>query len=921
MGVGYGQAMDAAIYSAMDAIGDDDCVGYQVEVALMYASSKEDSCIVYYEIGNHYRKRTDNAAFASWYLEEAIGLGLEDMRSAKANLSKALLYYGEGDYPASEGYYERAAQLFEQQEGSGIFIAICYLNLGRIYARYGDYERAIEYYGAAARQSDLGFIQAKTQVNTLIESGTAYSYLGEYEKAVSYYNEVLGVEGLRLEDRGIVYNNMADTYLMEGKFVLALSHSLDAIGAFQRMYSEAIEGLKEGGNPADTLFAELRLAEAHKTLGRVYLAEDSLRNALLHYEQAWRLMQRNYENTGRREVAKIALELGNAKRLEGDYEGAIGHFVEALKCVVPLEEKEGVWDAPKESYYAENVIVEGWRGLAFTYHDWAKDVKVGKVEESSLGVKALYGRSMQYYDKALDMADFLRLGFRYESSKYVVGATYQKMNERVIELAHSLYEETGEEQWLERAFTFSEKSKALVLLESIKEFAARNSVGIPDSLLEEEKRLRQEMDFYEERVLEASRLGEEDSVKLEGWRQKMFGLRESYTRLLERLESEFPAYHQLKYNLSLSSVADVKAYLPKKSGLVSYFLGEEKGYVFLVTREGVKVETLAIDSVLFGEIRSARAYLEEVGEDKGAFEETAKRLYDRLLKPVLADVSLNRLVIVPDRELGYLPFEVLIQSDSKEGGMPDYLLGDYDVSYGYSASMLIQKPLRARVGGLTSYGGFAIPVSGGDNVGLVEKLAGRFGGSFDPLAKKDAFLADADQFEMLHLAVHGQDSLENPLYARVIFSDDTLFAYEIYNRLHLNADLTVLSVCETGSGAVQVGEGVMSLARAFRYAGCPNVVMSHWEATSGHANTIIDGFFGYLWQGYAKDAALRKAKLDFLATASPGDRHPYVWSTLVLIGDYERMYWGWMRVLLWGLGAVVLVGGGIYVARRARKGS
>jgi CHAT domain-containing protein len=102
--------------------------------------------------------------------------------------------------------------------------------------------------------------------------------------------------------------------------------------------------------------------------------------------------------------------------------------------------------------------------------------------------------------------------------------------------------------------------------------------------------------------------------------------------------------------------------------------------------------------------------------------------------------------------------------------------------------------------------------------------------------------------------------------------------------------MTVLSACNTGTGRLQKGEGVMSLARAFLYAGCPAIVMTLWSVEDeSSANLMID-FYKNLLSGYSKDEALRKAKIKHIRLADPLKAHPYYWLGYVSIGDQRALY-------------------------------
>jgi CHAT domain-containing protein len=134
------------------------------------------------------------------------------------------------------------------------------------------------------------------------------------------------------------------------------------------------------------------------------------------------------------------------------------------------------------------------------------------------------------------------------------------------------------------------------------------------------------------------------------------------------------------------------------------------------------------------------------------------------------------------------------------------------------------------------------------------------------------------------------------LYSTLVFSpnneggeDGFLKISEIYN-LELNASMVVLSACNTGYGQLKRGEGIMSLARAFFYAGVPNVVMTLWQVEDKSGGRIMTDFYQNLARGTAKDMALRNAKLSFLTESDPIHQHPYYWSGYIVVGDSSAVF-------------------------------
>ena len=167
---------------------------------------------------------------------------------------------------------------------------------------------------------------------------------------------------------------------------------------------------------------------------------------------------------------------------------------------------------------------------------------------------------------------------------------------------------------------------------------------------------------------------------------------------------------------------------------------------------------------------------------------------------------------------------------------------------------------------------------------------------FGAEANEKNFKLESGNYSMVHLALHGEMNDEKPLQSRLIFSpdsrdtteDNSLFIKEIYN-MRLTTELAVLSACDTGTGQITSGEGVLSLGRAFQYSGVKSLIMSKWKVDDRTAPEVMQRFYQYLRQGQDKNEALRSAKLDFLANAGDFRSHPYYWSNFVLVGDTEQL--------------------------------
>jgi CHAT domain-containing protein len=117
--------------------------------------------------------------------------------------------------------------------------------------------------------------------------------------------------------------------------------------------------------------------------------------------------------------------------------------------------------------------------------------------------------------------------------------------------------------------------------------------------------------------------------------------------------------------------------------------------------------------------------------------------------------------------------------------------------------------------------------------------------------------------------------------------EDGLWQAREIRRTRLNADLIVLSACETGVGRLQGEEGVMNLARAFLSSGARSVVASLWSVEDRSTATIMESFYEHLAAGLSVSEALRQAQLDFIKDYGPMAK-PSLWAGFEVIGDGTR---------------------------------
>ncbi|HKK77436.1 MAG TPA: CHAT domain-containing tetratricopeptide repeat protein [Saprospiraceae bacterium] len=329
---------------------------------------------------------------------------------------------------------------------------------------------------------------------------------------------------------------------------------------------------------------------------------------------------------------------------------------------------------------------------------------------------------------------------------------------------------------------------------------------------------------------------------------------------------------------------------------------------------------------------SAKAILATVGHD----------LYQLLLDPILSAYPEDyQLMIAPNGMLAALPYAVLPRQSA---GLTEqayrnwpYLMQDYSLTYAYSATVwLDQRQHKAKYGrkylaafapdyeqtmtiqendkaiaSLQRSSTWSLPFAGEEAQRICELIGGDLyaGGK----ATKENFWKTADQYRLLHLAMHGIAEQQDPAFSRLIFAADStnqasvLYANELYSR-RLNAELVVLSACNTGWGESVQSEGILSLGHAFSTAGVSATVITLWPVADAVGMQLVSNFYERLRTGDRKSQALQFAKQRFLErAASDLEGHPYFWAAYQLYGNDAAVAKNRFPWYTWGL--AVLVGG------------
>jgi CHAT domain-containing protein len=400
---------------------------------------------------------------------------------------------------------------------------------------------------------------------------------------------------------------------------------------------------------------------------------------------------------------------------------------------------------------------------------------------------------------------------------------------------------------------------------------------------------------------------------------------EEYLSLLNKIESQRIG-KRVGSAEEIVTLSDVQQHmLDQKTAILEFFLGEKRSYAFFIAENTFRIEILPKREDIQDSLRGYLKLIASVPEREFRGELAAKRIYRDLIHPFENELShIENLVIVPDGILFYLPFETLVQDRNGVISSPAYLIERCCISYAPSVSslkfLLNKKPGNSRPKRLLAVGNpvYSTRPPSDRQFSYKEALREAYlenGFEFTPLvysqkevqqisryfkkstvdlylgekAKEEAFKkASLEDYQIIHFACHGFQDEKFPLRSALVLSlddngdeDGFLQGREIYH-LRLNADLVVLSACQTARGRLENAEGVLGLPRLFFYAGAKSTISSLWKVNDRSTSELMRHFYGFLTEGKSKAQALRLAKLRLLKSKFD---HPFYWAGFILSGD------------------------------------
>lgn len=560
-------------------------------------------------------------------------------------------------------------------------------------------------------------------------------------------------------------------------------------------------------------------------------------------------------------------------------------------------------------------------------------------------------RALQYFDNCrIIESEIFETDINNKSinDKIVFAGFRTIIVDELVAVLYSLSKKYG--KYHEQIFNILESKKESILTGNLRSKAIKQDLKLPDTVSLRIRSLEGQIEYLKRRIrsypdYKNSRLVKNWEYNLQIAEQDLEILSfnsEIKSLRLKSLENE---------NQNLIDLITASDHLTEKDLLIHYFKSQNNTYTLAISpdrTEFLKLSPLA-DSVVqqFRNSLDPATANSKAEENYQKYVQSAYAIYQSQLKPVLDKFpEAKKIYVIPDGQLHHIPFETLISELPAESPVNykklKYLINDYTFSYANSATTLfktksllnrLKAPGQNILAFAPSYGSSNASITSGDiekqplsnlrgelmelqwNSEEVDNIKQKFEGNFltNSQATEAQFKAQASKHDILHLSMHAVVDHEDPMYSYLAFAPDPndtssrdgfLHAFEIYD-MDLNAEMAVLSACNTGYGKLYKGEGPMSLAKAFTYAGCPSVVMSHWPADDKSSSEIMGLFYQNLAEGMKKDEALRKAKLDFFASAPPFRQSPAYWNNFVVMGDVAPIVQNQTQLYIFVMLAVV----------------
>jgi CHAT domain-containing protein len=824
-------------------------------------------------------------------------------------------YYAEGKYDLALDHFERALALYDAV-GDKRFAAMMLWSAGNLYRWFRNRpEVAFDYY-----KRSLALVEASgkktTLAHLLLGISRSYLYQGNFGLALEHSQKGL----VTFESLGwtpgisMALTHIGNVHYMQDSYELALEY-------YQKALRQATENKK--ATKWDIAGALSIIGRTHAMMGNYDLAIENSRKALTIYKTMDEKWTKSVNASISTDIAYVYLK-------RGEYDLAIQYYQQALT------------DAADNDSWTKTPALNGMAEIYLRRGDYARALEaasraVAAFKQGHLRNNALYGllqsrtiagrayhhlnqraEARQAFDEAISMVEGLRT--------QVAGGEQERQHffEGSISPYHAMVEFLMAQNNAAEALTYAERAKARTLLDVLQSGNVNITKAMTPQEKEEERKLVGEMVSLNTQISQERMRPKPDEKRLDDLNARLKKARTEHETFQVKLYVAHPELRAQRGEAPALKLEEAADLLPDpKSALMEYAVTEDRTYLFILTKDDrgkVDLKSYTIDVKAKDLADRTKAFRQQLAKRNLIFRDSSRALYELLLKPAVAQLQgKTAIVIVPDGALWELSFQALQPAANR------YLIEDFAISYAPSLTVLREMMKLRDRSAVTNNGrkllALGNPMLKAETVTRVKSvfrdekldplpeaerevkaLRQLYGPSQSTIyigadAREERVKSEARQFRVLHLATHGILNDASPMYSQILLSqaagnpneDGLLEAWEI-TKLNLDADLVVLSACETARGRVGAGEGMIGLTWALFVAGTPTSVVSQWKVESASTTELMVEFHRQLQtqtrnskQPLSTAGALREAALKLLR--SNQYRHPFHWAGFVVVGD------------------------------------
>ena len=857
-----------------------------------------------------------------YYAERAYPLLQESVDSTTIAFASiynglAVCYQRANRLPQAKSFYLKSIALSEKELGPvSSDLARSLNNLSSIYRAEGNYSEAI-------RCSERSL-----QINRILENGpgisSAYYALGIYHYFIGDYGRCKDYLEACIAIRKELYAPMH--YSLIGPFeVLGIAHEEGG------NYRETLRYLKEGLKRIQANYPPASLLEGYnyENTALTYKSLEQLDSALYYIQQSNKILPQSLPEqdyglaTHYFSYADILYHLGEVSQSR-QYLQQSNAIYESLQLQSTSEYalnlamgglllmQEERWDEAGQSFESAlaSIRLDGIDELDQSAFPWSPNTLLLLNHYTDYlyqryqvtGDEKVLEQFENYAQLYLDVSEKFRKQFTDPYTKSILIKDNAKVYQRNIGIYQQLYLATADPKYLATVYQFSEHGRTC-LLRDIQDNKIQRYQGVPNAIIERESELKDQVAALSEQVLEYP-----DSQQL---RQALFSNEQSLDEYLDTLQEQYPNYYRLKFNKQIPALAEVQAQLYSKQSILEYMQDDTAYYALVVTTKESLLLHLGRSSMIDEKVNEWKKAI--TNRDQYATEELSDALYQILWAPLQGDFSGNQVNLIPSGKLFYLNFEAL----KPKGEDQQYLIFDYHISYALSINVLFKDSAPARKGPIVfvapgfepeikqNYQEQLDSLSALDedymktirqpwSLKLAKQLKKKSGFQiYEGIeAKESNVVQELPAANVLYFSTHAIANAADPLRSKLILAkelgeqieDGYLHAYELFG-LQLDADLAILSACESGIGNLQEGEGMISLAYSLQFAGCQSTALSLWKVDEKINTQITAAFMDNLQKGHRKSEALRLAKLSFLKDQPAELLHPFYWGGMIHMGQ------------------------------------